>query len=139
MKKIEDFYEIDNTKLQQSFITALKNKDFKEFVNTLDIKDETLMKYTSNLEEASVEYHNCKNCKSLATCKNNMKGYCNTPIIENNIINFSYIACEKLKKQEEDNLYKNNLELFEMPKSIKEASFKKKQIANYKVFQRVYR
>ena len=39
MKKIEDFYEIDNTKLQQSFITALKDKDFKAFVNTLDIKD----------------------------------------------------------------------------------------------------
>ena len=124
MKKIEDFYEIDNTKLQQSFITALKNKDFKEFVNTLDIKDETLMKYTSNLEEASVEYHNCKNCKSLATCKNNMKGYKYTPLKEKDIITFSYEMCPKKEKEEDTLAYQKNLELFDMPKEIKEANFK---------------
>ena len=114
MKKVEDFYQVDNTKLQQSFITALKNKDFKEFIETLDIKDETLMKYTSSLEEASIEYHNCKNCKSLSTCKNNMKGYKYTPIKEKEMINFSYEMCSK----------KENLELFDMPKDIKEANFK---------------
>ncbi len=124
MKKIEDFYEIDNTKLQQSFITALKNKDFKEFVNTLDIKDETLMKYTSNLEEASVEYHNCKNCKSLSTCKNNMKGYKYTPLKEKDIITFSYEMCPKKEKEEDTLAYQKNLELFDMPKEIKEANFK---------------
>ena len=124
MKKIEDFYEIDNTKLQQSFITALKDKDFKAFVNTLDIKDETLMKYTSNLEEASVEYHNCKNCKSLATCKNNMKGYKYTPLKEKDIITFSYEMCPKKEKEEDTLAYQKNLELFDMPKEIKEANFK---------------
>jgi primosomal protein DnaI len=124
MKKIEDFYEIDNTKLQQSFITALKDKDFKAFVNTLDIKDETLMKYTSNLEEASVEYHNCKNCKSLSTCKNNMKGYKYTPLKEKDIITFSYEMCPKKEKEEDTLAYQKNLELFDMPKEIKEANFK---------------
>ena len=89
MKKIDDFYEVDNTKLQQSYINSLKNKDFKSFRETLDIKDETLMKYTSQLEEASIEYHNCKNCKNLETCKNSIKGYKYTPIKEKDIINFS--------------------------------------------------
>ena len=124
MKKVEDFYQVDNTKLQQSFITALKNKDFKEFIETLDIKDETLMKYTSSLEEASVEYHNCKNCKSLSTCKNNMKGYKYTPIKEKEMINFSYEMCSKKEKEEDTLAYQKNLELFDMPKDIKEANFK---------------
>ena len=124
MKKVEDFYQVDNTKLQQSFITALKNKDFKEFIETLDIKDETLMKYTSSLEEASIEYHNCKNCKSLSTCKNNMKGYKYTPIKEKEMINFSYEMCSKKEKEEDTLAYQKNLELFDMPKDIKEANFK---------------
>jgi len=124
MKKIDDFYEVDNTKLQQSFITALNDKDFKAFINTLDIKDETLMKYTSNLEEASIEYHNCKNCKSLNACKNNMKGYKYTPIKEKEIITFSYEMCPKKEKEEDTLAYQKNLELFDMPKEIKEANFK---------------
>ncbi len=124
MKKIDDFYEVDNTKLQQSYINSLKNKDFKSFRETLDIKDETLMKYTSQLEEASIEYHNCKNCKNLETCKNSIKGYKYTPIKEKDIINFSYEMCSK-KQEEEDTLaYQKNLELFDMPKDIREANFK---------------
>ena len=124
MKKIDDFYNSDTTKLQQSFITALKNKDFKEFRDTLDIKDETLMKYTSNLEEACVEYHNCKNCKSLETCNNNIKGYRYTPLKENDIITFSYEMCSKKGKEEDNLAYQKNLELFDMPKEIREANFK---------------
>ncbi len=124
MKKVEDFYQVDNTKLQQSFITALKDKDFKAFINTLDIKDEILMKYTSSLEEASVEYHNCKNCKSLNTCKNNMRGYKYTPIKEKEMINFSYEMCSKKEKEEDTLAYQKNLEFFDMPKDIKEANFK---------------
>lgn len=124
MKKIDDFYEVDNTKLQQSYINSLKNKDFKSFRETLEIKDETLMKYTSQLEEASIEYHNCKNCKNLETCKNSIKGYKYTPIKEKDIINFSYEMCSK-KQEEEDTLaYQKNLELFDMPKDIREANFK---------------
>ena len=124
MKKITDLYEEDNLKLTQSFQEACSDKIFKEYVYNLNIKEEILMKYTSQLQDSLKEFQNCNNCKNLDSCKNDMKGYCNTPINENNIINFSYIACKKLKKQEEDNLYKNNLELFEMPKGIKEASFK---------------
>ncbi len=124
MKKIEDFYKVDNTKLQQSFIEACKNKEFKDYVDTLDIKDETLMKYTSSLEEAALEYYNCENCKGLSTCKNNMIGYRYTPSKEKDIISFSYLMCPKKEKIEEALAYQENIELFDMPKDIREANFK---------------
>ena len=92
MKKITDLYEEDNLKLTQSFQEACSDKIFKEYVYNLNIKEEILMKYTSQLQDSLKEFQNCNNCKNLDSCKNDMKGYCNTPINENNIINFSYIA-----------------------------------------------
>ena len=55
-------------------------------------------------------------------CKNEVKGYCYKPLKEKNIINFSYISCKYQDKYLKENEYKKNLELFDMPKEIKEAS-----------------
>lgn len=124
MKKINDLYNSDLTTLTHSFQDACSNKEFKEFVYSLNIKEDTLIKYTSSLQDAFNEYKNCKNCKGLATCKNSEKGYRYTPIGEKNIINFSYDACNKLNKELNDNKYKNNLSLFELNEEIKNASLK---------------
>ena len=124
MKKINDLYNSDLTTLTHSFQDACSNKEFKEFAYSLNIKEETLIKYTSSLQDAYNEYKNCKNCKGLATCKNSEKGYRYTPIGGNKIINFSYDACTKLNKELNDNKYKNNLSLFELNEEIKNASFK---------------
>ena len=96
VKKTENLYEVDLTELTHSFQDACSNKDFKNFVYGLNLKEETLMKYTSSLEDAFEEWNNCQNCKSLATCKNKVNGYCYTPIGKDKVINFSYDACEKL-------------------------------------------
>ena len=124
MKVKEELLKSDITALTHSFQDACANKDFKKFVDSLKIKDDVLMKYTSSLEDAFVEYNNCKNCKGLLHCNNIMNGYRYTPIEKNGVITFSYDACDKEIKELETNKYKNNLEVFDMPKNIKDASFK---------------
>ena len=52
MKKDFDLNNTDYTDLTHSFQNACKNKEFKDFVYGLNIKEETLMKYTSSLEDA---------------------------------------------------------------------------------------
>ena len=124
MKKINELYNIDKTTLSHSFQEACSDKDFKKFVYDLNIKEEVLEKYTSSLQDAFVEYKNCKNCKGLSVCKNSEKGYKYTPIGGDKIIDFSYDACDKLNKELKANEYKNNLSVFEMNEEIKNASFK---------------
>lgn len=123
MKKIED-YNVDYTKLTHSFQDACSNKEFKEYAYSLNIKEEVLMKYTSQLEEAAQEFKNCQKCKSLDDCLNKIKGYKYTPIGEGKIITFSYDACEKYIKKQKEDAYKEKLDIYDMPKEIKEASLK---------------
>ena len=110
--------------LKHSYMDACSNNEFKEFVETLPIPEDILIKYTSKLEEASVEYHNCKKCKGLHSCKNKMLGYRYTPEKEQEMINFSYIMCDKKKKEEQSKEYLNNIEFYDIPEEIKNASFK---------------
>ena len=124
MKNVKDMYKSDDLKLTHDFQDACQDKDFFEFVKKLNIKEDIAILYTSSLQDSFVEYSNCKNCKSLFDCKNKIKGYCYTPIKEENIINFSYDECKKLQKKEKEDYYKNNLSLMELPKELKEASFK---------------
>ena len=123
MKSKKSIFESDEVKLTQSFQSACKNKEFKDFVYGLNIKEEILMKYTSSLEDAFLECENCKKCKGLAYCNNKVVGYRYTPIDEGNIINFSYDECKYEKKNREENSYKENLDLFDLPKEVKEACF----------------
>ena len=125
MKKVNQVInELDKTALTHSFQDACSNKEFKEYINSLNIKEETLMKYTSSLEDSFEEYKNCKNCSSLANCKNKIKGYRYIPVKDGKIITFSYFTCKKKNAQLEKEAYKDNLQLFDMPKEIAEASFK---------------
>lgn len=124
MKKDFDLNTPDVTDLTHSFQNACKNKEFKDFVYGLNIKEETLMKYTSSLEDAFLECQNCKKCNSLSSCKNSMPGFVYTPIAKEKVITFSYDACPKKQQELSDNAYKKNLDLLEMPQDIKNASFK---------------
>ncbi len=125
MVKASDLYEYQMTDLTHSFQEACSDKDFKNYVYSLDIKDEILMNYTSSLKDTYEEFLNCKNCKSLSDCKNKLEGYVYTPKKGKNIITFSYDACPKKQKEMQENAYKNNIELFEISKDIKDADVKK--------------
>ena len=124
MKKITDYYNANITELTHSFQDACSNLEFKKYVYELNIKEDILIKSPSSLVDTFVENKNCYNCKSLKTCKNKIKGYVYTPIKNGNIITFSYDACKKMQKQQEEDAYKNNLDIYDLPKEIKEASFK---------------
>lgn len=125
MQKVNDLINnVDVTALSQSFMSACSDKEFKDFVYGLEIKEDVLMKYTSSLEDAHLECKNCKKCPGLSECKNKVPGYAYTPIKDNNIINFSYVACDKKIKEIKDNEYRQNIELFDMPKDIADATLK---------------
>ena len=124
MKKITDLSNVDLTALSHSFQDACANKDFKKYVYDLNIKENIMMRYTSQLQDCFLEYQNCKNCESLDTCKNKLQGFCYIPEGNEKLISFSYEACEMNRKAMKANAYKNNLELFDINQDIKDASFK---------------
>ena len=93
MEKI-DLGKKDNKMLKMNFAKAISDEDFKELVSNLNLNENVLMKYTTRLMTASKEYKNCKNCKALVNCKNEVKGFCLTPINENDNLTFVYQKCE---------------------------------------------
>ena len=110
--------------LKHSFQDACADKGFKEFAFNLEASEDTLIKYTSHLEEAYLECQNCKKCKGLDTCKNTVCGYAYTPFAKEPMIEFSYVICKYQQEEDTKTAYQKNLELLEMPKEIKKASFK---------------
>lgn len=126
MKNINNVVENKSNELDliHSYQDACSNKEFKIYLDSLGIEEEILMKYTSSLEDSYIDYMNCRYCKSLACCKNKVEGYRYTPEKEKNIIKFSYIACKWNLLALKENAYKENLELFDMPIEIKEATLK---------------
>ncbi len=127
MKKIGDLVKVDKDNwndLKQDFVKDLQKNDFVEVINQLDMQDEDLVKYTLLLETAASEFGHCKNCKGLDQCKNEVKGYLYKPRQINNHLQFEYLACQYQQKREEELAYKENVTLFETPKTVKSASFK---------------
>jgi len=127
MKKISDLIKLSNDEvnlLKQNYIKKLDNRDFREIISMLNTSDEILMQYTSSLEDSSIEFSNCRNCKGLKECKNKIKGCMYTPNLENDKIIFSYVTCHYQNKKDLDTKYQENVYLFEIPKKVKEASLK---------------
>ena len=125
MKNIDNVIgSVDETSLAHAFYDAYASDDFKEFVDSLNIEEKVLMKYTSSLEDACEECRNCKKCKGIEKCPNKVPGYVYTPEKDKNMINFSYVACKKENERLEKNAYKDNIDLFDMPKVVVDASFK---------------
>lgn len=125
MKKVSDIVKKKNqTTLKQSFINAMKDNEFNEYISTLKLEEDILMKYTSTLEETSSEYHNCKKCPNLLMCKNKVEGYQLVPQKENETLSFSYVMCKYKKRQEEENRYLQNISYYHLSKELQKASFK---------------
>ena len=113
-----------NYKLKVAYEEAKKDSSFNELISKINLSDEELMKHTSLLEDSAKEYSNCKTCKNILSCKNNMNGYCYLPILSDGNLNFSYVACKYKNKIIEDNKYQKNVTSFDMPKEIREARIK---------------
>ena len=101
-----------------------------KLTKNLNLPKEYLMKYTSSLEESCRELENCKKCKNIYNCKNSYEGHVFYPSILSNNLVFDYVPCKYKKELDEQNKYKNNIYLFEVPKEIKEASMKNIDLEN---------
>ena len=104
--------------LKSSYVTALKNENFKKLINTLKVKEDIAYKYTSKLERTVDELHNCQNCKSLHMCKNKVTGMVYYPKLEDDKLTFNYVACKYQKKylKEQEEI---KSKFYEMPYDIK--------------------
>lgn len=111
--------------LEKNFRKSLGNEKFKTLVSKLKASDELLMKYTSELEDSSIEYDHCLNCKSILECKNKIEGYALLPKVNKNTIEFLYKPCKYKKRLNKQNKFYENIYCYNVPKEIKEAKFSK--------------
>jgi primosomal protein DnaI len=107
--------------LKDEYIKNLKDDNFKELVSTISLNEDDLMKYTSKLQECSDEYANCKKCKGLVECKNNVKGFSLKPYASNHKLSFSYDICRYSEALRVKNKYQDNVFYFDVPKEIRDA------------------
>jgi len=126
MQKLENlvnFGEKEETLLKQNFIAACQNKKFQQLIKTIPASEDVLMKYTSTLEDAAEEFDHCLQCDGLECCKNKVSGYIMKPVVDNKVLHFDYVACPYMQKKIKDEAYLKNIELFQVSKSIRNASF----------------
>lgn len=133
---IKENYYLNKTKLEKDYDEVLENnKTFQNLTKKLNLPKEYLMKYTSSLEESCKELDNCKKCKNIFNCKNSYEGHVFYPSILSDNLVFDYIPCKYKKELDEQNKYKKNIYLFEVPKEIKEASMKNIDLENPERFE----
>jgi len=95
---------------------------FRKVANDLDLPTTTLMKYTTKLERTSCELKNCKKCKNLYECQNEIDGYVYYPQKNESDIEFCYIPCKYKKEKDKINEYKENIYYFNISENLKNAS-----------------
>ena len=61
------------TDLEVEYFKENKNPEFKKFTQSINLNDKILMKYTSSLKQCFDEKENCKNCKGIENCKNEIQ------------------------------------------------------------------
>ena len=123
-KQIFNKNKDNNEVLRKNYITAFKDKKVLELRKRIHISDEILEKHVPNLIDSAIQFDNCLNCKGLQNCKNEIQGYCYYPKEENNTITFSYVACKYKNNELKKDKYKENIDLYNVPTSIKNACMK---------------
>ena len=95
---------------------------FRRIANELELPTTTLMKYTTRIEKTACELKNCKKCKNIFECKNEINGYVYYPQKNENDIEFCYIPCKYKKELDKANKYKDNIYYFNISENLKNAS-----------------
>lgn len=124
LKEVIKTNSIDKKNLKQSFYSALQEEEFLKLRETLNVKDEVLQKYTSLLQDSCKEKKNCRTCKGLAYCQNELKGYVYMPRENNNNLLFEYIPCKYQERELENNKYSKNINLYAVSSTLKNAKLK---------------
>lgn len=116
--KVKKDYQSINEK---NFMISMENKEFASLCYKLNLSKEILCKYTSKLENTVLELNNCKNCKGLEFCKNEVKGYVNFPSIDGDNVFFNFTPC---KYKKECDKYKSNVTFYETSSLLRNAKMK---------------
>lgn len=121
MKSVNTMFSLNDKlelSLKQEYMKAMTDPKFKRLVGSIKIDENLLIKYTSQLQDASVEFDNCMNCKGLSECKNKIKGFVCTPSESGKRIVFTYKECHFSSLES----YKDNVILYDIPKTLKNSS-----------------
>ncbi len=112
------FKNTNTIDLKAKFHKALENKYFCKICKSLELPEETLMRYTSTLKSAAKEFENCSNCSGLNECKNEINGNLFKAFKNDEGINFSYVECKYKTKYN----YQKNVTYYSVPLKLREAS-----------------
>ena len=118
------FGKVDKKELEKNFILALKDKEFVKVVNELDVDDSIKSRYTTSLMEVAKINSICSKCKGLSNCPYDIKGLKEVARVEDGVIKFLYKKCAYKEKDDKEKQYLKNIDVYKMPKEIREASFK---------------
>ena len=127
MKDLNDlklFNNNVNNSLKKEYISAIKDKEFEEYLRSIHLPIEELIKYTSRLETCFNEKVNCENCKGLDYCKNEIYGFCEKEVVDKDRLRFEYQSCKYKNKLEKENKKNENVYVFDIPKEIRNAKMK---------------
>ena len=127
MKELKSLTDLksDKESLDTEYTKSLDDEYFKKIVSKLKLDKEYLEKYTSLLEQSSLEFKNCCNCNSIFDCKNKITGFAYLPkVIDGNLV-FEYKACKYKKNLIKKEKLLKNIKNFNAPESLKEASISK--------------
>lgn len=127
MKELKSLTDLksDKESLDNEYTKSLEDEYFKKIVSKLKLDKEYLEKYTSLLEQSSLEFKNCCNCNSIFDCKNKITGFAYLPkVIDGNLV-FEYKACKYKKNLIKKEKLLKNIKNFNTPESLKEASISK--------------
>lgn len=110
--------------LEKEYLEALKDENFKKLVSKIKLPKEKLMKYTSLLEVSSKEICNCKTCKNILECKNNVEGYVYLPKVNEDVLEFNYKACKYKEELLKANSYLDSVSYYNAAEELKKAQMK---------------
>ncbi len=120
-----NFGKVNKNKLEDNFIKALKDPDFKVLVSKLKVKDEIKYNYTSQLMDVAKGMAVCSKCKGIDNCSKEIVGLYNDAYVEEDKIKFCYRKCPYKIKFDNERKYLDNVYYYKIAKDIKDASFKK--------------
>ena len=120
--EMNDHGFIGRNDVLKNFNDAKENKYFLELVSKLGLPDEKLMKYTTSLEECSLNYYTCSKCKGLINCPFKLAGYSYLPRVVDDRLEFDYQPCKYKKKDIKNNSFKENVFSFQVPRDVVDAN-----------------
>ena len=121
MKDIKNIknLKVNNNLLIKEFNEAKKDIEFKKLIDSIDLPEEELMKYTSKLKQASIELSNSK--KDKRCLLNEIPGMIFTPYLVDGVLNFTYKTCDEKEKELKEIEYLKKGYKFEVAKNIRNA------------------